>query len=435
MRILLIDVGGNFLDFALRCIAAGHTVRWFIAPGKNGERLPIGDGLVEKVKEWEKWIGFSDLILVSDNTRYLSQLEYYRKMGAPIFGPNVAGAEMELNRTLGQKVWKDAGCQIMDYKTFTSYDDAIRFVEKNADKRWVSKPSGDADKALSYVSKDAGDMREMLRRWKRRKVLAGPFILQEFRPGIEVAVGGWFGPHGWSSQFNINFEHKKTLTGDLGVNCGEQGTVIYYTDKEDRLAQEVLLPISEHLEKIGYTGYVDAAVIIDKDGPWPLEFTCRPGWPHCQIITSLHLGDPAQWIKDLMDGYDTLEVHDGICTGVVVTMGDFPHNKMPREQLCGIPIYCDQNDDIHPAEIMAGTASHVINGKLVELPTWVSAGNYLLVATGCAATVSGSAKRAYEVIKGIDIPNSPGYRTDIGKRLKDQLPQLQKWGYCKGITY
>lgn len=434
MRILLIDVGGNFLDFALRAKMAGHTVRWFIAPGKNGEKLPIGDGLIEKVKEWEKWMGASDLILLSDNTKYLHALEPYRKLGYPIFGPNEAASEMELNRTLGQKIWKDAGVPIMDYKTFNSYDDAIAFVEKNAVKRYVSKPSGDADKALSYVSKDSGDMKEMLRRWKKGNKLNGPFILQEFKPGIEVAIGGCFGKHGFSECFNINFEHKKTLCGDLGVNCGEQGTVIYYTEAE-KLAKKLLIPVSDYLHSIGYTGYIDAAAIVDKEGAWPLEWTCRPGWPHNQIITALHDCDPAQWMRDLLDGYDTLECRNGIATGVVVTMGDFPFNNKNRNENLNIPIYCDQNENIHPAELMGGMSAHVVGNKLVDMPTWVSAGNYLLVATGVANSVSASSKKAYEVIKGISIPNSPGYRTDIGLRLKTQLPELQKLGYCKDINY
>jgi phosphoribosylamine--glycine ligase len=434
MRILLIDVGGNFLDFALRAKAAGHTVRWFIAPGKNGERLPIGDGLIEKVKEWEKWMGASDLILLSDNTRYLHALEPYRKLGYPIFGPNEAAAEMELNRTKGQKIWKDAGVPIMDYKTFNSYDDAIAFVEKNAGKRWVSKPSGDVDKALSYVSKDSGDMKEMLRRWKKTNKLKGPFILQEFKPGIEIAVGGWFGKHGFSEHYNINFEHKKTLCGDLGVNCGEQGSLIYYSQAE-KLARNLLLPVSDYLHSIGYTGYIDAAAIVDKDGAWPLEWTCRPGWPHFQIINSLHDCDPAEWMADLLDGSDTLEVKKGIATGVVVTMGDFPFNNKPRQENCGIPIYCEKNDSIHPCEIMAGLSAHLIGNKLIDLPSWVSCGNYLLVATGVANTVSGSSKNAYGTIEDISIPNSPGYRTDIGLRLKTELPELHKLGYCKDINY
>lgn len=434
MRILLIDVEGLFLDFALRCAAAGHTVRWFIAPDKKGGINPIGNGLIEKVKEWEKWMGASDLILTSDNTRYVTALESYRKLGYPIFGANLAAAEIELNRAAGQKVWKDAGVPIMDYKTFNSYDDAIKFVEKNVGKRYVSKPSGDADKALSYVSKDAGDMREMLRRWKKQGRLKQPFILQEFKPGIEVAVGGWFGKGGFSECFNINFEHKKFMTGDLSCNTGEMGTVIYYTLAE-KLAKLVLLPATEYLHSIGYTGYIDAAVIIDKDGPWPLEWTARPGWPHNQIISSLHEGDPAIWMRDLLDGYDTLEVKDGVCTGVCVTIGDFPFNRMSRDEILNVPVYCDQNEHIHPIEIMGGTASHLVGNKLVDLPTWVSAGNYLLVATGVGKSVSASAKKAYEVIDDISIPNSPGYRIDIGERLKKQLPELQKMGYCKTLIY
>lgn len=435
MRILLIDVGANFLDFALQCLKAGHHVKWFIAPDKNGKRIPVGDGLIEKVGDWQKWMKWSDLTLTSDNTRYVTMLEAYRKYGYPIFGCNAEGAEMELNRTVGQKVLKDNGVDIMSYKTFTSYDDAEAFVKKTM-KRYVSKPSGDADKALSYVSKSPADMVYMLRRWKKMGKLKQPFILQEFTPGIEMAVGGWFGPKGWSSAINVNFEHKKLMNGDLSVNTGEMGTVIAYTKKE-KLAEKVLFPASDYLLKIGYTGYIDVAVIIDERGnPLPLEYTSRPGWPHFQIISALHEGDPALWMRDLLDGYDSLEVKEGVSTGVVVTIPDFPYNRIQREELCGIPVYCDQNNtNIHPAEIMAGVAPNVVGNKVIDLPTWVSAGNYLFIATGVAPTVSASAKKAYETIKTVEIPNSPGYRTDIGQRLKSQLPILQKHGYAKSIAY
>ena len=44
MKILLIDASSSFLDFALRCEAAGHEVRIFIGPLKDGSRSPVGDG-------------------------------------------------------------------------------------------------------------------------------------------------------------------------------------------------------------------------------------------------------------------------------------------------------------------------------------------------------------------------------------------------------
>ncbi len=435
MRILLIDSGGHFLDFALQCVHAGHQVKWYITPDKRGDRIQIGDGLVERINDWRKWMGWGDLICLSDNDKFMVAMEPYRKLGYPIFGCNCIGAELELNRTVGQKILKDAGIKIMDYKTFNSANDAEAYVRKTM-KRYVSKPNDDADKSMSYVSKSPADMIYMLKRWQKNGNIKKSFILQEFTPGIEVAVGGWFGPSGFLDAININFEHKKLMNGEIGVNTGEMGTVISYVKSNDKLAKKVLFPVEDYLKSIKYTGYIDVSVIIDAEGnPLPLEFTCRPGWPHFQIISALNDGDPANWMVDLLDGYDSLEVKPGIATGVAITIPDFPYNMVNPEKYIGIPVYCDQRNDIHPYEIKAGIAPTVIANKVVDAPTWVSAGTYLCVVTGVAATVSGASKKAYETVKEIEIPNSPGYRTDIGDRLKNELPELHKLGYCKTITY
>ena len=84
---------------------------------------------------------------------------------------------------------------------------------------------------------------------------------------------------------------------------------------------------------------------------------------------------------------------------------------------------------------MAGSAPTVVGSKVIDMPSWVSAGNYLFISTGVASTVSASARKAYETIKKVEIPNSPGYRTDIGYRLKKEIPELHKMGYAKELTY
>ena len=311
MNVLLLDVGGNFLDFALKCKAAGHAVKWFIAPDKNGERIPVGDGMIEKISDWTKWMRWSDLTVLSDNTRYIQALEPYRKFGYPIFGPNLAAQAMELDRSVGQRIFKEAGIATLPYKTFTSYNDAEAYVRKTM-KRFVSKPSGDADKALSYVSKSPKDMIYMLTKWRKAGKLKAPFILQEFCPGVEMAVGGWFGKGGWNAAINENWEHKKLMNDDKGCNTGEMGTVLRYVDKS-KLAEKVLFPVSDYLMKVGYTGYLDVAVIIAQDGtPYPMEFTARPGWPHFQITGALHKGDPCEWMADLLDALGWRKTENGM---------------------------------------------------------------------------------------------------------------------------
>jgi phosphoribosylamine--glycine ligase len=66
---------------------------------------------------------------------------------------------------------------------------------------------------------------------------------------------------------------------------------------------------------------------------------------------------------------------------------------------------------------------------------FVSAGDYLLVASGTGSTVDRAVSRAYAQVKELEIPNSPIYRTDIGKRLEEDLPLLQAKGFATSVVY
>lgn len=418
----------------MRCEAQGHEVRVFMGPSKDGSRYPIGDGLLTKVADWQGSMKWADLILTSDNVKYTRELEGYRRAGYPIFGPNMEGTNWELERGTGQDVFEDHGIGCLPSTIFKTYDEAIAFLNKNPEKRYVSKPTGDADKALSYVSKSSQDMMFMLEHWKRKLTKKVPFLFQEFTPGIEMAVGGWMGRNGFLSHFLENFEFKKLMPGEVGVNTGEMGTAMrYVTAEESLLARTVLLPLEAALIRIGYTGYIDVAVIIDKKGnPWPLEFTSRPGWPLFQIQQALH-PDPCQWMLDSLNGRDTFKPFDDIAIGVVVAMPDFPYSHMTRKDVTGFPVWgisTKNRFNVHPCEMMLGEAPCLENGKIKTKPMLVTAGDYVLVVTGTAPTVSEAKDEAYATLGQLEIPNSPIYRIDIGCRLEKQIPELQSLGYA-----
>jgi len=435
MKILLIDAQACFLDFAMRCEAAGHEVRVFMGPDKDGSAYPVGNGLVTKVADWRPSMKWADLILTSDNIKYTRELDGYRQRGAPLWGPNCECTEWELERGTGQRVLEAHGIPCLPSTVFSTYDEAIAFQLKNKGTRYVSKPTGDADKALSYVSKSFKDMLFMLEYWKRTQKKKVPFLFQEFTPGIEMAVGGWVGRDGFLSQFLENFEFKKLMPGEIGVNTGEMGTAMrYVTAEESKLAQQVLLPLESELIRNGYTGYIDVSVIIDKKGnPWPLEFTSRPGWPLFQIQQALH-PDPACWMKDALEGRDTFAPYSDVALGVVVAIPDFPYSRKTRKECCGFPVWgiTDKNRyNIHPAEMMLGEA----HGEKGLEPMMVSAGDYLLVVTGTAQGVCGAKEKAYKTLKELEVPNSPIYRNDIGCRLEEQLPELQAMGYATAWSW
>jgi len=434
MRILVIDACAASLDWTMRCIQDGHQVKWVVT---NPKMAMVGKGIVERVDPYE-WLKWPDLVFYTDNTKYLHLVENFKTRGVAVIGPNTETAAWELDRGKGQAVLKRAGVSIADSKVFSDYDPAIAFVKKTM-KRYVSKPSGDADKALSYCSKGPADMVYMLERWKKLGKLKSPFILQEFVPGIEMAVGGWFGPGGFNKGWCENWEFKKLMNGDLGVATGEQGTVVRYT-KSSKLADMVLSPIEEQLAATGYVGYIDVNCIIDESGvPLPLEFTMRPGWPTFNIQQALHEGDHAEWLMALANGQPALStLLEKVAVGVVMSIPDYPYSHITRKEVWGIPLY-GLNPKIapfvHPCEMMMTEAPHEVAGKIVNLPCLATAGDYVLVTTGVADSIGAAKTSAYRVLKSLSMPNSPMYRTDIGDRLKKQLPDLHRMGFAKGLTF
>jgi phosphoribosylamine--glycine ligase len=140
---------------------------------------------------------------------------------------------------------------------------------------------------------------------------------------------------------------------------------------------------------------------------------------------------------DAINGKDTLKIKtDVISASVVMALPDFPYSHVTNRELCDIPIYgAEDLDHVHFSEVMMGVAPREVNGKVVDLPGPVTAGDYTLVVTGEGETVSGARRSVYAAIKKISVPNSPFYRIDIGAKLRKQLPLLQKLGYATGLEF
>ena len=65
----------------------------------------------------------------------------------------------------------------------------------------------------------------------------------------------------------------------------------------------------------------------------------------------------------------------------------------------------------------------------------VTAGDYILIATGTGDTVKDAAEKSLKIAKEVKIPNSKIVRDDIGERLEKELPKLQSYGFCTDVEY
>lgn len=440
MKILCIDVEGMGLDWCLRCIAAGHEVTLYridAAKTKDGK----GFKGLKIVDDWRPQMGKhkEGLITITGNFRFLAELDRFRDLGFKIFGPTQKSAAFEIERSVGMAAMEQAGIALPPYETFDSLQAAERYARRS-DKTLVFKCCGDeTDKSLSYVSSDPADMCGWIRQKIERGLsIKGKCMLQDRIDLVcELGVSGWFGPEGFlPGKWQLCWEHKKLMGGEIGPNTGEMGTVTQYVET-DKLANETLVPMVGALRKAGHCGDFAIGVGIDAAGKsHAMEFTARMGWPAFFLQTASHKGDPAQWMRDLLDGKDTLKVSQDACVGVVMGQPNFPYNKSPPELVEGNPIggVDEVLEDVHFASVMLGKGPEMKSGKVVDGPIYRTTGEYVLVCTGLGKTVERARKAVYKTVDAVKFPNSI-YRLDIGEKIEKTLPALHKHGYAEGVKY
>ena len=440
MRVLVIDIELQFLDFVLRCCAEGHEVRWYRhspkKPIRHGEGMK-GFKIVDDWREHMKW-GKDGLIVCTGNYVHLYELDRYRDFGFKIFAPTVKSAELEIRRSKGMEVMRSLGFDLPPYVTVSSLEEAEAVVRKT-NKAYVFKTQGDEDnKDMTFVSSDPAEMVGWLKRHiaKGTKLKSAGMLQEKIDMLCDFGVSGWFGPEGFlPGKYQISFEHKRLMNGEVGPQTGEMGTVCQYVETE-KLAEEMLLPLTPVLQALGHCGDFSIGVGIDSKGKaWPFEFTCRCGYPAWHIQTASHKGDPAQWMRDLLDGKDSLKVSRDVAIGVVMAQPPFPYSDGRPEDVEGNPISGveDVIDDVHPIHMMMGRGPTMDDGKIVERPIFETSGTYVLVATGLGKSIEAARKRVYKTVDQIKFP-SRMFRTDIGEKIQDVLPDIQGFGYAPDLA-
>lgn len=439
MKVLIVNLDsvGEGLALAVRAQKAGHTVRLWLSPECNPT---TGEGFrgIERIPNWVTSMLWADLVIPTGNHDFMKKLDMFKAKGVSVFGPSFASSQLEIKRMDGMKLMEKAGIECPEYQQFNSLKEAEAHVRKS-EERFVFKTLGDEDdKSLSYCSKSPADMVARLQRWQKLKLNPkGPVMLQKFIPGVEIGVSRWMGKEGFIGKYNENAEFKKCMSGNYGPNCGEAGTVMKYVD-DSKLGKDVLEPLEDELLKLGHLGDVDINCIVDEKGQaWPLEFTCRLGWPAANIMWACHKGDPVQWMKDACEGKDTLDVTTQHACGVVLAMPDYPYSKVTKAETDGVPIYGvteKVRKFLAPQSVKIQKMPDMDGENLTERPIWATTGDYIAVATGTGKTVKQACERAYAVVDEIHIPDMI-CRDDVGEKLEKELPELKKHGYATEFEY
>ncbi len=408
------DLGALYL----RLQDEGHEVRISISePGARGTMA----GLVERVDDWRgalDWVGKDGIVLFEAVSEGFGELQdELRRDGYRVIGGSAWGDRLENDRAFAMELLAGLGFPAGHVWEFDDGAAADAFLASRP-ARYVIKFSGpDFASSDNYIGQraDGSDVRAVLAaRLRQRGNSPATFIVMEHILGVEMGVGAYFDGTRFLTPACLDWEHKRFFAGDMGELTGEMGTVATF-DRSGRFFEATLKKLEPQLAGRGHVGYINMNTIMNEGGIWPLEFTCRFGYPGFAVLDPLQATPWGDLFERMASGEGPdFAAHPGFSLGVVLTTPPFPYTRKQVDEPVGLPVLFDGFD--------AEDRRHVHYGEVgLEGGQLVTSGLYgwTMVVTGIAPTVAAARDAAYARTARIAIPNVR-YRLDIGERLIDE---------------
>jgi phosphoribosylamine--glycine ligase len=382
-------------------------------------------GMVDRAGDWRAELGWlkggdgPGIILFESVSEGFGALQdELRAAGHHVIGGSAYGDRLENDRAFAQAVLAELGFPAGHVWEFSAADAADRFIAENPG-RYVLKFCG-AGHSATYPGRLEGgeDVRAMLASVED----GSSFILMQFIEGVEMGVGAYFNGESFLTPACLDWEHKRFFAGDLGELTGEMGTVVTYEGTQ-RFFEATLKKMESRLRENGYVGYINLNAIVNEQGIWPLEFTCRFGYPGYAILAPLQREGWGSLLRSVaMRDRPCFEAAPGFCTGIVMTTPPFPYSRHEVEAAVGLPVILPPDAD--PLHHHAGEVGLNAQGRLASSGVY----GWTMVVTGVGASVEASQAAAYERIGKMLVPNGR-YRLDIGDKLAaEQLQRLARLG-------
>jgi phosphoribosylamine--glycine ligase len=337
----------------------------------------------------------------------------FRKRGLHVFGPDAAGAALEGSKAFAKELMTSAGIPTAQYRTFTTYQEAMTYLEEH-DAPVVIKADGNAAGKGAVVALDIQTARDALKQMMVERVFGAAgdvVVIEDYLQGDEIGATAICNGTNYLP-LTLTQDHKRALDNDQGLNTGGMGvyTPLSFVNRsqEELLLRQIIASTLKalHQRGINFTGVLYSNVMLTERGPMVIEHNTRFGDPETQAFMLLMRADLLDVLSyPALASLKPAELwHPGSAISLTLASGGYPGKYSTGLPITGVE---EANQQEGVQVFHAGTA--LKDGQLVTV------GGRVLSVCARGATLQEAVTRAYEAAKFISFEGLH-YRRDIARR-------------------
>lgn len=422
MKVLIVGSGGREHAIAFACAKSPKVDKIYCAPGNAGiaqiaECVPIGAMEFDKLVDFAKSNAIDLTVIGMDDPLVGGIVDVFEKEGLRVFGPRKNAAILEGSKAFSKELMRKYNIPTAAYETFTSADDACRYLE-TADYPIVLKADGLAlgkgviicntkDEAMAGVKTLMTD--------KQFGDAGNTIVIEEFMTGREVSVLSFVDGNTIKIMSSAQ-DHKRAKDGDQGLNTGGMGNFSpspFYTPEVDKFCKEHIYQATVDAMKAEgrpFKGVIFFGLMLTPKGPKVLEYNARFGDPEAQVVLPRMKNDIIDVFEACIDGTldkIDLQFEDNACVCVVLASDGYPVAYEKGKLITGFENFNGKDDYFC---FHAGT-------KLTD-DGIVTNGGRVLGITALGKDLKEARAKAYEATEWIQFENKY-MRHDIGKAIDE----------------
>ncbi|MBR1974287.1 MAG: phosphoribosylamine--glycine ligase [Clostridia bacterium] len=370
---------------------------------------------VKAVGEWVDQKGDIDFTVVTpDDPLALGLVDELESRGHRAFGPNKNAAIIEASKAFSKELMKKYNIPTAKYETFSSYEEAARYVE-TCDIPVVLKADGLALGKGVLICKTRQEAQDGLKEMmldKKFGSAGNKVVVEEFLEGPEVSCLA-FTDGKTIKPMITSCDHKRAKDNDEGLNTGGMGTFSPAPFFGEKSAEEVMEKIMKptvyamNAENRTFKGVLYFGLMKTKDGYKVIEYNSRFGDPETQVILPMLKTDLMEIFEAVVDerlDEVNIEWEEGACVCLVLASGGYPEKYEKGKEI----VFGDLDKDV--TVYHAGTAEK--DGKIV------TSGGRVLGVVAKGKDVEEARKKAYANAEKISF-DGMYFRKDIGVKYRN----------------